>query len=224
MQIPVSSLFLNQYCLNKYVKFIYRYTNCLQIKMPINILLKCLCQLVHALSSGSVFLLRDELHNSQKNLYHFRLFPNILWSEISHSDSNGKPKNTSTPDESHPDDLVAENSVQKQLMKLYLPASLTVTAGLLSLMVITAYILKRRKFHTPCLQWRDDVSLVKAVPETEQCKKISINTEIIDRSCNRLGISSSVCQDSNVYWKKPNPFQSACIKYRALIVCNLGQL
>ena len=88
-----------------------------------------------------------------------------------------EPKNICTADGSHPDDLVAENSVQKQLMKLYLPASLTATTVLFSLVVITAYILKRRKFRTPCLQRRDDVSFVKAAPDTEQCKKISINTK-----------------------------------------------
>ena len=101
-----------------------------------------------------------------------------------------KPKNTSTADKSHPNDLLAENSGQTQWMTIYLSASLTVTVVLLGLMVITAYILKRRKFHTTstCLIRRDVGSFVKAVPDTDQCKRISINTEIIAPSY-RLDIS-----------------------------------
>ena len=74
-----------------------------------------------------------------------------------------KPKNTSTADKSHPNDLLAENSGQTQWMTIYLSASLTVTVVLLSLIVMSAYLLKQRKFHTQCLQRRDAVSIVKAV-------------------------------------------------------------
>ena len=116
--------------------------------------------------------------------------------------ATNEPKNINTPDRIPPVDLVAENSGRTRWTTIYLSASLTVTVVLLSLIVMSAHMLKQRKFHTPCLQRRDAVSIVMAVHDTDQCKRISINTEIIAQSY-RLYISRVCLNLTVLICKKP---------------------